>query len=239
MTAPGPASRLGILVPSSNTNAETVTGRILAGQHDIGVHYSRFPLPLSLEDTVTIEVLGEAPSLLADADLDAIAFHGTAGSWTGLAGDRQLCASLARSSGAAATTASLGVVAALDHLNFPRVSIVFPGPAPLAARIADEYARTGVEVVHWTSPSEVRSNSEIARLDAAEIREMMIPAVRNDIDAVVCIGTNMRSAYLADEFEREFSIPVVDSAVATLWHVMKLAGIERVIPGWGPLFRTI
>ncbi|QNE15913.1 aspartate/glutamate racemase family protein [Pseudarthrobacter sp. NBSH8] len=235
MGVPGPGTRLGILVPSSNSNAETLTAAILAGQPDLGGHYSRFRLPPSLDDTVDLSVLGDAPALLKDADLQAIAFHGTSGSWTGIAGDRALCAELQAMCGVPATTASVAVVEALRALSASRIGLVFPGPGSIAAGIQREYSGHGLDVRAVSVPESVMSNPEIARLDAAAIGAIMRPAFVDGLDAVVCVGTNLRSGYLVEGFEQEFGIPVVDSAIATLWHLLHLAGVSRPIPGWGAL----
>ncbi|MDR6688412.1 maleate isomerase [Arthrobacter sp. 1088] len=235
MGTPGPKTRLGILVPSSNSNAETLTASILAEQPDLGVHYSRFRLPPRLDDPVDLGVLGEAPSLLNDAELQAIAFHGTSGSWTGIAGDQGLCAGLESVCGAPATTASVAVVEALAVLKATRVGLVFPGPDSIAALIQEEYAAHGIDVTGISVPEVVMTNPEIARLDKSGVVGLMRPAFTADMDAVVCIGTNLRSGYFVAGLEQEFGIPVVDSAIATLWHLLRIAGVARPIPGWGAL----
>ncbi|MEZ2388050.1 aspartate/glutamate racemase family protein [bacterium RCC_150] len=235
MGAPGPETRLGILVPSSNSNAETLTASILAEQPDLGVHYSRFRLPPSLDDRVDLNVLGEAPALLNDAELQAVAFHGTSGSWTGITSEIGLCAELSVACGAPATTASVAVVEALAALSATQIGLVFPGPGSIASLIQQEYSAHGIEVRTVSVPGTVMTNPEIARLDAGAIEAAMRPAFADGLDAVVCIGTNLRSGYLVEGFEQEYGIPVVDSAIATLWHVLRLAGVARPIPGWGAL----
>jgi len=232
---PGPATRLGILVPSSNSNAETLTASIVAEQPDLGVHYTRFRLPPSLDDPVDLGVLGEALSLLKDADPQAIAFHGTSGSWTGIAGDQGLCAGLKSMCGAPATTASLAVVEALAALQATRIGLVFPGPGSIASLIQEEYAAHGIDVKGISVPEVVMTNPEIARLDQSGVVGLMRPAFTRDLDAVVCIGTNLRSGYFVAGLEQEFGIPVVDSAIATIWHLLRIAGVARPIPGWGAL----
>ncbi|MCA4134024.1 aspartate/glutamate racemase family protein [Arthrobacter sp. M4] len=232
---PGPETRLGILVPSTNSNAETLTAAILAEQPDVGVHYSRFRLPPSLDDTVSAAVLGDAPGLLKDAELQAVAFHGTSGSWTGLDGDRALCAELSAVTGSPATTASLAVVEALTSLSASRIAVVFPGPGSIAERIQREYGTQGIDVSVTSVPAREMTNPEISRLSRSDIEKLMRPAFTGDVDAVVCIGTNLRSGYLVPHLEEEFGVPIVDSATATLWHLLKIAGASRPIKGWGRL----
>ncbi|ALE04902.1 hypothetical protein AL755_04310 [Arthrobacter sp. ERGS1:01] len=239
MAAPGPSFRLGVLVPSSNSNAETLTAAMLTGRPDVGVHYSRFRLPPSLGDTIGASILGDAPALLSDVSAEAVAFHGTSGTWVGLDADRRLCEQLSDSAGAPATTASLAVVAALEALGLSRVAVVFPGPATIPPLIAKEYGRRGIQVVATSTPGLDLSNPEIARLDRDRIASLMRPAFVDGAEAVVCIGTNLRSGYLVEEFEAEFGIPVIDSAVATVWELLRLAGTSAPIPGWGRLLAAV
>lgn len=235
MTAPGPSVRLGVLAPSSNSNAESSLQRMLAAQGDVSAHVSRFRLPPSLGDRIDTKVLGDAPALLADVEPDAVAFHGTSGSWTGFEGDRALCAQLTEAVGAPATTATLAVRTALDALGLRRVGLLFPGPRAIAEAIADQYGADGVEVPVLSAPEEDLSNAEIARVGIEWIDALARPAFDGDIDGVICVGTNMRSAYRVPTYEAEFGIPVIDSATATLWHLLRLAGAPRSIPGWGRL----
>jgi len=203
---------------------------------DIGVHYSRFRLPPDLGDTISVDVLGDAPALLGDAEPDAVAFHGTSGSWTGLDGDRALCEQLSEVTGAPSTTASLAVVEALRALEFDRVSLVFPGPQPIAELIREEYARNGIDVIAHHTPDVVYTNPEISRLRRADVHSLMVHGFVPGADAVVCIGTNLRSAYLVDELETEFGVPVIDSASTTLWQLLRMAGVDSPVAGWGSLF---
>jgi maleate isomerase len=208
---------------------------MLSGQQDIGVHYSRFALPADLDIAIDRKVLGPAPDLLAEVQPDAVAFHGTSGSWKGLDADRALCAELAEVLHAPATTASLAVVEALTDLQVSRLGLVFPGPRGVADQIVEEYARHHLDILRVAGPMREMGNAEIARLSVDEIEEMALPAFGAEVDAVICIGTNMRSAYRVAEWEQRFGVPVIDSATATLWQLLRLAGAQRSIQGWGGL----
>lgn len=236
MSAPGATTRLGVLVPSSNSNAESSIQRMLAGRDDVAAHVTRFRLPASLDDRIDAGVLGDAPALIADVEPDAVAFHGTSGSWTGFDGDRGLCDQLAEITGAPATTATLAVLSALQSLGLQRVGLVFPGPREIAEQIVAQYRTVGVDFVTLSAPGVSLSNPEIARVDESWIDALIRPAFDADaLDGVVCIGTNLRSAYRVTAFEAEFGIPVIDSATATLWEMLALSGAGAAIPGWGRL----
>lgn len=232
---PGPDRRLGVLVPSSNSNAESSISRMLVDHAGIGVHYSRFSLPPDLDSVIDRTVLGDAPMLLAEVEPEGVAFHGTSGSWKGLDADRRLCDELERLFSAPVTTASLAVVEALAILGLSRVGLVFPGPAEIAEQIVDEYARNDIQVRTVAGLGRNLTNAEIARLSTEEIDAFATPAFNGDVDAVVCIGTNMRSAYLVEGWERTYGVPVVDSATATLWKLLRMIGAGTTISGWGTL----
>lgn len=234
-SAPGPSVRLGVLVPSSNSNAESSIQRMLAAQDDVAAHFSRFRLPAALGDRIDADVLGEAPALLADVEPDAVAFHGTSGSWTGFEGDRVLCEQLTAVVGAPATTATLASRAAIEVLGLQRVGLVFPGPRDIAERIAGQYAADGIRMPVLSAPEVELANAEIARVGADWIDGLMRLALDGDIDGVMCVGTNLRSAYRVADFEAEAGVPIIDSATATLWQLLRLAGAARPILGWGAL----
>ena len=91
--------RLGMLTPSSNTVLEPVTMAMLAGLTDVSAHFSRFrvmQIGLSEKDRDQFSraEMIRAAELLADANVDVIAWNGTSASWLGFEHDEQLCAEI-------------------------------------------------------------------------------------------------------------------------------------------------
>ncbi|WP_406630926.1 hypothetical protein [Amycolatopsis sp. WGS_07] len=228
-------TRLGLIVPSSNTNAEPLTAAMLAGTRATAFA-SRFPLPADLAAVIDAALVGPAADLLAEAGISALAFHGTSGSWLGLDHDRALAAGLVERTGAAATTASLALVAAVEALGAKKIGLVFPGPVSIADTIATEYGAAGIEVVSRSIPERPMTNPEISGLPFAEISSLVSAAASDEAEAIVCVGTNLRAAYLVPQLESRLGIPVVDSAAATVWQLLALAGMPEPLQGWGQLF---
>lgn len=84
-----------MLTPSSNTVLEPVTAAMVAGLESVSIHYSRFPVTeIALSDSA----LGQfddgpilaAAALLADAQVDVIAWNGTSAGWLGFETDVKL-----------------------------------------------------------------------------------------------------------------------------------------------------
>jgi maleate isomerase len=240
-SAPGPFTgprRIGLLVPASNTNAEPLTAAVLRDVPEVEVFASRFRLPASLDARIDSAVLGDAVPLIAESAPDVIAFHGTAGSWTGVDADAALAVELAAATGASAgTTATQAMYAALAALGARSVTVVFPGSDEIVSGIAGELGAREIEVFgRSTLPADL-TNPQIAALGRDSVETLLLGGSRAGADAVLCVGTNLRAGYLAGELEEWLGLPVVDSAVAVAWHVLRLAGVTAAVPGWGSLLR--
>lgn len=89
--------RIGMIVPSSNTVVEPICSRIFSCMEDVvTVHYSRLEVVnVSLDDNSTgqfaVDMMLRAADQLAQANVDAIIWNGTAGSWLGIERDREMC----------------------------------------------------------------------------------------------------------------------------------------------------
>ena len=88
---------IGMLTPSSNTALEPITTMMLAGLTEVTAHFGRFRVKtIALSDTALSQFddanILAAADLLADAELDAIAWNGTSSSWLGFESDEKLCA---------------------------------------------------------------------------------------------------------------------------------------------------
>jgi maleate isomerase len=230
-----PEVRLGVITPSSNTNAEPTTYRLLAEIPSVTAHFSRFGLPKRLDVTITAELLEPAALLIAEAGVDAMVFHGTSGSWMGVDGDRALCRRLGEVVGVPVTTATLATLSALAASGGQRLGLAFPGRAAIAQQIAAEYRRLGHEFTRFSCAEELETNAQIGALSEAEI-ERLLDAACEGVDTVVALGTNLRAASLAARAESRNDVLVIDSAAAVVWELLRLTGVTARPRGWGRLF---
>lgn len=237
LTAQAPR-RLGMLVPANNTNAEPLTAAVLRDVPGVELFATRFRLPASLTAQIDLDLLGESVDLIGGVRPDVIAFHGTAGSWTGIDHDARLALALAERTGAdAGTTATQAMLAALAAVEARRIAIVFPGMSGIVDGISREFGTRGIHVAGRSTLSADLSNPEIAALSVPEIRTLVLSADTANVDAVLCVGTNLHAGYLVEELEATIGLPVIDSAVAVAWHLLRSAGVTGRVPGWGSLLR--
>lgn len=228
-----------MLVPSTNTNAEPLTAAILRQLPHVEMFVSRFRLPAALTTAIDADVLGESVSLLADVHPDAVAFHGTAGHWTGIDRDATLAEGLASATGAAVgTTATQSMLAALGAMAVRKVSLVYPGSDAVLEGAVRELTVHGFDIVARSTLQADLSNPQIAALSAREVEALVAGGACRDADAVLCLGTNFGSGYLVGRMEQHFGQPFLDSAVTLAWQLVRRTGNDQRVHGWGSLFAS-
>lgn len=230
--------RLGLIVPSSNTNAEPLTADMLSGTNAVAMA-SRFRLPSDLGAVIDEDLLGPAADLIAASGVACQGFHGTSGCWLGFEHDRALADGLGSRTGVLATTASLAIVQGIEAIGAKRVGLVFPGPVAIADQIEGEFRNIGIEVVNRSLPVGSLTNPQISRMARSEVESLITGAMAPGIDAIVCVGTNLRSAYLVADLEPRLGVPIIDSAAAIVWQLLSMAGVRERPQGWGTLVSSV
>ena len=233
--------RIGMLTPSSNTVLEPALARMAADRPGLDLHFSRFRVTqISLDeaglDQFAFDPMVAAADLLADAEVDAIAWTGTSAAWLGFARDEELCRRIASSTGVPATSSAPAPRDAFRALGVARVGLVTPYTADVQDRIRDNWAGAGFPC---TAERHLGLSHNFAfagvgeEAVAALVRE--VAAAGCDAAAVVC--TNMRGTDIAPVLERELGIPVLDSVAVTLWAALRLVGADPAsLARWGRLF---
>jgi maleate isomerase len=237
-----PSLRLGVLTPSSNTALEPLTSALVAGLPGASAHFSRFRVT---EIALDAQALGQfddskilaAAELLADAKVDAIGWSGTSSGWLGFERDRQLVERIRERTGIAATTAVLALNELLARREIRRIALVTPYTGDVQDRIVANYRATGIEVVAERHLG-IRVNHDFAGVTPGTLRELMDDVATARPQAIATFCTNLRAAQLAEDFERERGIPLLDTVSTTVWGMVRAAGgSPAAITGWGGLFQ--
>ncbi|MEJ8835670.1 maleate cis-trans isomerase family protein [Ramlibacter sp. AN1133] len=234
--------RLGVLTPSSNTALEPLTSAIVQSLPGASAHFSRFRVT---EIALDAQALGQfddskilaAAELLADAKVDAIGWSGTSSGWLGFDRDRQLVERIRERTGIPATTAVLALNELLALKDIRRIALVTPYTADVQQRIVDNYRTLGIEVVAERHLG-IRVNHDFGLVEPGTVRTLMDEVAEARPQAIATYCTNLRAAQLAEDFERERGIPLLDTVSTTVWGLLRAAGASpAAITGWGGLFR--
>ena len=235
---------LGMLTPSSNTVLEPVTSAMIAGLPEVSAHFSRFrvtEISLSRDalDQFDDAPILEAVRLLADARVDVIAWNGTSASWLGFDSDERLCRRIGEETGLPATTSVLALNEIFEAMGIQRFGLVTPYVDAVQDAIVANYAAAGFRCVAERHLGE-RVNFAFSEVAEETLREMLNQVAAAAPEAAVTLCTNLRGAPLAQGFEAETGIPLLDSISVVVWKSLKLAGIDPGrVSGWGRLFSEV
>ncbi len=231
-------ARIGMIVPSSNTCLEPATYRMLGERTDVSVHFTRIPVSrVGLDHTSDAQFdtagMEAAAVLLATANVDVIAWNGTAGSWLGAAHDRAITDAITTMTGVRALTSTQACLAAFGALGVHSVGLVTPYPDDMNARIAECYRDEGITVTaaHGFGLTET---TDIARIRPEDLVEPTRQVARSQPDAVAYVCTNLHGADAVEATRTELGVPVLDSVAVTLAACLAMVGAGPLNRRWAP-----
>ena len=229
-------TRLGVLVPSGNSIAETELRAMLPDE--VSMLTTRLALRGSSEPELLAMLtdLDNAATLLGHAEPDLIAFHCTAVSTFAphLAGEIRGRITAATKRPAIATADA--ILAAFQVLEARQLLLVTPYIEPVHRREIDFLAAHGLTVVGGSCLS-VDTNTEMARITPDAIAKQAIAAASGvDADACFISCTAIRSAGLIADLEATLGMPVITSNQVLAWHALRTLKVETAVAGFGRLF---
>lgn len=221
-------TRVGLIVPSSNTVVEPDFARV-AGTVDLTVHAARMYLADTTPEAEQRMVDVHAPRAtdeLASAHCDVIAFACTsAGALIGLEGEEQLIRRLATQAGCPVVSTNEAVFTRLRQLGVSRVAVVTAYVDALNTGIRDTLEQRGIEVRELHGMG-ITDNFAIAEVTEQQIVDFARTSIRDrDVDAVFISCTNLRATGAVDALEAEFGVPVITSNNATIDLVLQTVGM--------------
>ena len=232
-------SRIGLLVPSSNTTVEPEFYRALP--KDVTLHVARLHLAQIATDSIANMVSDiEAQSRgLASADVDIIVLGAAAPSFLkGLGYDREMAKKIEAASGKRATTTSTALIEALHHLGVSRVVLGAAYDDKVNA-IAQSFLEANGFNVLGAHGLGLVDNLMVGRLDESSAYELARKIDRPDAEAIVLACTNWKTMDAIERLERELGKPVVSTTQVSIWAALRAIGRIEGVPGYGRLLRDL
>jgi maleate isomerase len=241
-------SRIGLIVPSSNTTMETELPELFRRQAAATGHSYTFHSARAALKSVTAEELaamiskaGECAVAVSDADVDVIAYAclvAVMAQGPGAhAGSEEMIAAAAAGNGhpAPVTSSAGALVRTLQAMRARKVAMVTPYMPELTKMVADYIDGAGIEVQDVIG-LEVADNLAVGRLDPAQLPSIAARLNYSGIDALVLSAcVQMPSLAAVQEVEDALGIPVVTAATATTYEILRALGHEPAITGAGRL----
>lgn len=245
--------RLGVLVPATNTTMEPEMSKM--APKSVTVHFERL-IPASralITAPSPEERLAAVARFLTELDEDApraaqavamihpkvIGFGCTSGSFhKGAEYEKKLVENIEAATHIPTISTSGAVIQALKELGLKKVGMVTPYP-DFVNSLEEEFLRAnGVEV-------SVMRGLQLELLEINEqppqvARDLAINTCRGaDCDGVFCSCTAFRTIEIIEEVEKELGKPMISSNQATMWLMLKRAGIKKPVSGFGRLLTQL
>lgn len=246
-------SRVGLVVPSSNTTMETELPELLRRREHLRpgerftFHSARVRMttvtPEALRamnaevDRAAAELADLRPDIVASACLVAIMAEGPG---RHLGAEAELAAGLeAGGSAIPALTSAGALVRALQAMRAARVAIVTPYMKPLTQLVADYLEDAGIQV-HDALSLEVSDNRSVARLSPAALADHWRRLDLTGCDALVLSAcVQMPSLAAIQAVEDASGICTLSAATATAWELLARLGRDAIAPDAGALLREV
>jgi maleate isomerase len=235
-----PEVRLGVVVPSVNSVVEAWYPRVVPDH--VSVHFARMLMPPGATSRERLIEMDRTDGMRAIRQLatcrpQAIAYGCTASSVVqGHEFDAHVRDEIRAIAGVPGTSATASILAACAALGMARVTAISPYTEEVDAAEHRFFAEAGVATIAHAHLG-ITEGHLLAAAEPAAILDFALGAWDLESDGMIISCLNFRSHPIIDELERRTGKPVVTSTQATLWHVLRLAGVTTAIPGFGRLLR--
>ena len=233
----GRRARIGVVVPSVNTVMEPWAAR--TAPDGVSVLTSRMYMPPETTIATLIEMdrtEGKSAIRQLSSTLPHVIAYGcTASSIVqGLAYDEHLRHEISEEYGVPSTTAAHAIITGLHAVGARSISIVSPYTAAVDKKEHDYFESAGFHVLGGAFLG-ISDGFRLAEPSIETLLDLGRRGMDSQADALVISCLNTRSHAVIDTLERELGKPVVTSTQATLWHALRLAGVDDRIMGYGRL----
>lgn len=233
-------ARLGILVPSGIIATEPEFGMVTP--EGVSCHYHRFKFQGGgrnediLKDLKTAaDYIAEASELISDVHPSVVAMTGTGVSFIGgYRYDQMLIEKMREVNGnLPTTTTSTSVIDAFHKLGIEKVSIAMPYIEEVSRAAVKFVEDNGIQVLNakWLN----KSGFDIPVISKETLFHLAMEVDKPESEALFISCTNLHTFELIEELESNLKKPVITSNQATIWNMLRLAGIKDKIVGYGQL----
>jgi maleate isomerase len=230
--------RFGLIVPSSNSTMEAEFWRLGSGW--ASVHTARMRLQkITVDDLEKMEEqMLEAAVRLADAEVNVIGYGCTSGSlFKGKNFDNEIERKIKEKTGISAVATAKAVIEALNGLQIYRICVATPYIEGINELVKRYLVQNKKDVLRIKGLG-IEQNTEVGSQEPDVAYALAKRAFVPEAQGIFISCTNFRTIEVIEQLEEELRVPVVSSNTATLWAMMKKAGIKKRLEGYGELLST-
>lgn len=235
----GKRANIGLLVLQTDLTIEEEYRRILP--EGVALYHARLLSPAQITTDNLRKMEAEIPiaaGLLPAIPFKSIGFGCTSGAL--VIGEPVVAERIRQvrpeASGSDPVTAA---IAALKALGAKKTGLLTPYLPDINASLRQQLQERGLDIPVMGSFNQP-DDYTVARISTDAIKAAMIKLGSSDeVDSVFVSCTSLRVASIAAEVEAILGKPVTSSNHAMAWHMLRLAGVNDIMPQHGRLFETI
>ena len=239
------STRIGLIVPSSNTNVEPdclmlcPAGVTIHSARSGGYDVDAIPDSTEMRKFVR-QSLDQNCKDLMDARVDLIAYGCTSATLSdGPAFDAAFCAKLTELTGRPAVTTAGALVQAIQHLGAKQVAFTSPYVKILSQESVRFLTDSGISVVNEVGFERELNSLEQNALTPQDAYEMALKADHCDAQAIVISCTDYRALEALPAIEAALGKPVITSNQALMFACLTRLDLPyRDLTAGGRLFTT-
>ncbi len=234
----GERARIGVLVLESDQSIEWELGQITQIE-GVAIYHSRLEnSPIVTEESLAMmeKQLPIAAKLLPQyLNLNSIGYGCTSAS--NVIGEDKVRAILNECHPNVPSTNPLSAVkAAFKTLNINKIALLTPYSPEVTTSLQVELSQSGIDVTLIGSYYE-ENDEMVGRISSDSILESIIHLGSNEnCDGVFVSCTSLRALHIIQKAEEIIGKPVTSSNHAFAWHLLRLAGIDDLLEGYGKLY---
>lgn len=230
-------TRIGVIVPSVNTVVEPWFSRVCPS--NVTVHAARMFLDTNLTREALVRMDREEGMLgvkqIMSCKPSAVAYCCTASSIVqGLEYDGRLNHELQQAAGVPAFTATRAIIEALNAVGAKRIAVCSPYTKAIDDAEHEFFSAAGFEIV-GSAHLGIADSFALADPTLDDIHALWRKSWHDDADASLITCLNLNSQAVIERIERESGKPVITSTQATLWKLLRAAGVTDRLKGYGTL----
>ncbi len=234
-------ARLGVLVPSGILALEPEFG--LVTPEGVSCHYHRFNFTGAGGDGEEVvarlkraeDYIADAAELICDAHPDVVVMAGTGVSFIdGYGHDQRLIKKMMERNGnLPTTTTSSSVITAFNKMGIKKVSIAMPYFEAVSKAAVKFVEASGIEVMDakWLN----KAGFDIAVLPPETVYKLAKEVDRPESEAIFISCVGLHTFEVIEKLEQDLQKPVITSNQATIWNILRMAGVNDPIEGYGRL----
>ena len=236
-------AKLGILVPSINYVMEPELNKM--APEGVSVHATRLKAERkeygSKKDIsnffVSMAENAEKEAELLGCVADVIGFGCTSGSFfRGMKWNENLIKRIEKVAGVPATTTSTAMLEALKEMGIKKLGLATPY-SEVTNRLEKKFLEdNGFKVISMRSCG-CTVHGTMGEYSPYVAYRLGKEVNTKEADGIFISCTNFRTIEILEKLERDINKPVISSNSATMWKMLRMAGVHEPIVGYGELLK--